>query len=118
MHTDAICLPPPLPLLLLLLCLQTYINSLRQAEEELDALLPAGRKQKGDLGEGRGEGGEEDDDESEGGNDDGGSAAADGAEEDEGETWQGAAVKVRVRADSCCSACLGPAVGKTHRAAS
>lgn len=104
MHPDAICLlPPPLPLLLL--CLQTYINSQRQAEEELDALLPAGRKQKGDLGEGRGEGGgQEDDDESEGGENDEGGAAADGQEEDEEETWQGAAVQVRARADSCCSA--------------
>lgn len=71
--------------------LQRYINSLRQAEAKLDALLPAGqRKHKGSLGEGTGSDGEgegaEDADGEEGQDD----AAADGAEA----AWEEGAIKV------------------------
>jgi hypothetical protein len=83
------CLTPVPPL-------QRYINSLRQAEAELEALLPAGQRQhKGSLGEGtrsdtEGRGGEEGDEMDEEGEGLGDAAAAD---EPEG-AWAEGAIKV------------------------
>jgi len=81
-----------------LLCVQVYINTLRQSEAQLAALLPAGQRQGPSIGEGRGAAGEGDEgddseDEQQQGDDDGEEAAA---------AWEQGAIKVGV----CCL--LGP----------
>lgn len=68
--------------------LQRYLNTLRQAEEELNALLPASKQHRGNLGEGR-RTAEDGSDSDEGGEQDG--AAAEGDAET---VWEEGAVKV------------------------
>lgn len=68
--------------------LQRYLNTLKQAEEELDALLPANKQHKGNLGEGRRSAEDGDESDEEGDQDD---AAAEGDAE---AAWEEGAVKV------------------------
>lgn len=94
MYCPCLVTVPPVP------PIQRYINSLRQAEAELEALLPAGQRQhKGSLGEGtrsddsegRGGEGEEEEEEEDEGHD--GAAAENEAEG----AWEEGAIKV------CCA---------------
>lgn len=77
-------------------CMQIYMNSLHEAETELEALLPAGRKHKGNLGEGRGSGGESEEDSSE--------EEADDPAQEAGAAWEQGSIKVggaHVPSDNC-----------------
>lgn len=67
--------------------MQKYINSLHQAEAELEALLPAGKQHKGSLGEGHSSAGEGEEDRSD-------EDEAGGPGQEAGAAWEQGGIKV------------------------